>query len=112
MSDLEAWRRQLAQENDSDDDDAAAPIHFDVPADTDLGLALDEMPLPSRVPQAANLLPAAEPARAAMPPRAGQGPPAVGHKMRSLGMHEASNDGGERGAAEAPRAGTREHVQM
>ena len=82
MGDLDRWRQQLAQEADSDDEDGGVPGADDVyqPPDADLGLALEEMPLPSRVPH--------------MPPRAGQGPPISTGRSRLSAIEEAPGGGG------------------
>ena len=77
---LARWRQQLAREEaeDSDEEDPGAVGGDDVyqPPDNDLGLGLEEMPLPSRVPLAGLL-----PARAGRAPSAGR---------RSLGALEES----------------------
>ena len=70
MSDLARWRQQLSQEVDSDDDAEPNDFAFNAPVDNDLGLALEEMPLPSRVPQAAVMRPN-DASRVGPPPRAG-----------------------------------------
>jgi hypothetical protein len=81
MADLQRWRQQLAEDLDSDDDDGngrdAMMIHQ--PMDDDLGLGLEEMPLPKRVPNEASFARAA----AAPPPRVDRAPPPAA--MRSLG---------------------------
>ena len=89
--DLMRWRQQLAHDVDSDDDDGGIP-GGDVyqPADNDLGLALEEMPLPSRVPQAGDIKPA-------MPARAGQGPPVVTGRPRLSAVEEMFSGGGAGG---------------
>ena len=80
MSDAEQlrlWREQLAREEDAEDSDDDGVGGYGVddvhqPPDTDLGLALEDMPLPSRVPGGDDI-------RAAPPPRrVGRGPPSTG----------------------------------
>ena len=73
MADLEAWRQQFARE-DSDDEDGGLPPSRGNPFDNnDLGLALEELPLPSHIPNVANVS-FAESRMKQMPPRAGVGP--------------------------------------
>ena len=75
-SDIDAWRQQLAADlGDSDDDDNSPHLAGEFmppPQDTDLGLKLDEMPLPKRAPAAD--LPGGAGGGSRMPPRAGQAP--------------------------------------
>ena len=90
MSDAEQlrlWREQLAREEDAEDSDDDGVGGYGVddvhqPPDTDLGLALEDMPLPSRVPGGDDI-------RAAPPPRrVGRGPPSTGRPAPILGMYQ------------------------